>query len=163
MRGKASFTASGYCWTITACGIPTPSMKRKLPRRLWALAALLSLYPVFVLLFTWFHVLRSDFEGGRHGPLDAYRHALASATVSYTLGEWAVNLVTFIFERADKDSNKMDRHNNTLGASIGSRIKSFHEIEPAVRQSVLEGEVDTLEVGQARWLPERRWREGRFW
>jgi hypothetical protein len=106
---------------------------RKLLRRVSAFAALLSVYPICVLVFTWSHFLNSDFKGGRHGPLDAYRHALASATVSYTLGAWAVDAVTNIFEWNDRDSNKMDRHNNKIGASIGSSVRSFREIEPAVR------------------------------
>ena len=73
-----------------------------------------------MIVFTWSHVLRSDLKGGRHGQLDAYRHALASATVSYTVGEWAVSLTTWVFESGGKDSNKMDIHNNRIGAKIGS-------------------------------------------
>lgn len=137
--------------------------KRKTSRRLYALAALLSIYPVSVLVFTWSHVSRSDLEGGRHGQLDAYRHALASATVSHTLGEWAVDLVTCIFEWNDKQSNEMDRHNNRIGASIGSNVKSFREIEPAVRRAVLNGTVDSDDLDQITWLSSNKWRDGRFW
>jgi hypothetical protein len=102
-------------------------------------------------------------EGGRHGQLDAYRHSLASATVSYTLGEWAVNLVTRVFEWDDKDSNGMDRHNNRIGAGIGSRAKSFREIEPAVLKSVRKGAVNATEPNQITWLPVDKWRDGRLW
>ena len=107
--------------------------------------------------------MRSDLPGGRHGHLDAYRHSLASATVSYTLGEWAVNLVTSVFEWDDKDSNGMDRHNNRIGAGIGSRVESFHEIEPAVLQSVRKGAVNAANSNQITWLPANKWRDGRFW
>jgi hypothetical protein len=137
--------------------------KRKILRRLCAFAAVLSVYPVFVLVFTWSHVLRSDFGGGRHGQLDAYRHALASAVVSYTLGEWAVTTATGVLEWNDKDSNRMDRHNNRIGAAIGSSVESFREIEPAVRKSVLNGEVDTTDLSHITWLRESKWRDGRLW
>ena len=105
----------------------------------------------------------SDLKGGRHGPLDAYRHALASATVSYTLGAWAVDAVTNIFEWNDRDSNKMDRHNNKIGASIGSSVRSFREIEPAVRESVMNGAVDAMELNQITWLTPTKWRDVRLW
>lgn len=137
--------------------------KRKLLWRFCALAALIGAYPVCVLAFTWGHVLRSDLPGGRHGQLDAYRHALASATVSYTLGEWAVDLVTSVFEWDDKDSNEMDRHNNRIGAGIGSNAGSFREIEPAVLKSVRKGAVKATDPNQITWLPANKWRDGRLW
>jgi hypothetical protein len=137
--------------------------KRKRLRRFCALAALLSIYPFCVLSFIYSHVLSSDFEGGRNGKLDAYRHVLSSAIVSYTLGEWAVELVTSIFERDDKDSNKMDRHNNKIGASIGSKIESFWEIEPTVQKSVLNGGVGATDLDQITWLPATKWRDGKLW
>jgi hypothetical protein len=137
--------------------------KRNLLRMFGSLALVLSIYPLFVLSYTWSHVLSSDFEGGRHGPLDAYRHALASAVVSYTSGEWAVTAATSVLEWNDKDSNKMDRHNNRVGAKIGSRVESFREIEPAVRKAVLNGEVGTAEVNHITWLPQSEWRDGRLW
>ena len=120
-------------------------------------------YPLCVLAFTWSHVLRSDLSGGRHGQLDAYRHTLASATVSYTLGEWAVNLTTSVFEWDDKDSNKMDRQNNRIGAGIGSTVESFSEIEPAVLQSVRKGAVNSADLNQITWLSVQKWRDGRLW
>lgn len=82
--------------------------KRKiLLRRVAIFFLLLSIYPLCVLFYTWTHVFRSDLEGGRHGPLDAYPHALASAIVSYTLDERAVYLMTGLMESDGKDSNKM--------------------------------------------------------
>lgn len=137
--------------------------KRKTLRRFCAIAAVMSVYPLFVLVFTWSHVFKADFGGGRHGPLDAYRHALASALVSYTLGEWAVHAVTSVLEGNGKDSHRMDRHNNRIGAAIGSRVKSFTEIEPEVHRSVVNGEVDTTERSQITWLRKSQWREGHLW
>jgi hypothetical protein len=138
-------------------------MKPKLLRRACALAFLLSLYPVGVVAFTWSHVLRSDLKGGRNGQLDAYRHALASATVAYTLGEWAVNVTTWIFESGGKDSNKMDIHNNRIGARLGATAESFSEIEPSVRCAVLNGAVSSLDSHQITWLPSSHWRDGKLW
>ena len=137
--------------------------RRKLLIRISVFAALLGIYPLCVILFTWSNVLRSDFKGGRHGQLDAYRHVLASATVSYTLGEWAVNLVTRVFESNNKDSNRMDRHNNVIGGKIGSTVRSFRELEPAVQQSVMKGRTDATEPKQITWLPMAKWRDGNFW
>lgn len=147
--------------------MPNPSfteeMKRKLLRQACAFALLLSVYPIGVMVFTWSRVLRSDLKGGRHGPLDAYRHALASATVSYTLGEWAVSLTTWIFESSQKDSNKMDIHNNRIGAKIGSNCKSFGDLEPAVRQAVGDGETAAIDPAKITWLSPSNWRDGKLW
>jgi hypothetical protein len=65
--------------------------------------------------------MRSNFTGGRHGPLDAYRHTLASAVIGFTLGPRAVQWATWAMENAGKDANRMDRHNNLIGADIGAR------------------------------------------
>jgi preprotein translocase subunit SecF len=138
-------------------------MRRKLIRRACVIALLLGVYPVCIIAFTWSYVLKSDFKGGRDGQLDAYRHALASATVSYTLGKWAVSLTTWSFESGKKDSGKMDAHNNQIGAAIGSEVKSFYEIEPAVRQSVVNGNVDAINPGQITWLSPTKWRESKLW
>lgn len=137
--------------------------KRKLLLRLTALTLLLSIYPLCVLTYTWTCVFRSDLEGGRHGPLDAYRHALASAVVSYTLHERAVDLMTTLMESRGKDSNNMDRHNNRIGAQIGATSKSFRDLEPAVRQSVLNGTVNSTNATQITWLPKEKWRRARIW
>lgn len=137
--------------------------KRKLFLKLTALTILLSIYPLCVLTYTWTCVFRSNLEGGRHGPLDAYRHALASAVVSYTLHERAVDLMTTLMESRGKDSNNMDRHNNRIGAQIGATSKSFRDLEPAVRQSVLNGTVNSTNATQITWLPKEKWRRARIW
>ena len=137
--------------------------KKRLLLRVVILAVVLLIYPAFVLGYTWTYVLRSNLEGGRHGPLDAYRHALASAVVSHTLGEWAVNLVTTVFESSGKESNRMDRKNNSIGAAIGHSSESFAELEPRVREQVSSGAVLSEVVGQITWLPEERWRDSKFW
>lgn len=140
-------------------------MKRKRKWLLWTgvLALGLSLYPLFVLGFTYAHVFRSDLEGGRHGPLDAYRHALASSIVSYTLGESAVQVFTDFSESDEGDSHQMDRHNNRIGAKAGAEATSLCGLEPAVRQLVSKGTVNATDPDQITWLPEKKWSEGRFW
>ncbi|MGD9782552.1 MAG: hypothetical protein AB7V14_10435 [Kiritimatiellia bacterium] len=137
--------------------------KLKSLRGVGVLVVLLGVYPAMVLMYTWSCVLRSDLRGGRHGPLDAYRHALASSVVSYTLNESAVNLITVLFESKGKASNRMDSHNNRIGASLGTRAASFRDLEPTVRQSVLNGAVDAADLDQITWLPENKWRDGWIW
>lgn len=137
--------------------------KRKNLLRLTAVAAILSIYPLFVLIFTWTCVFQSDLKGGRHGPLDAYRHALASAIVSYTLDEGAADLVTRLMESNGRNSNTMDRHNNRIGAQIGAHSNSFQDLEPSVRQSVLNGTVNSTNTNQITWLPKEKWRDQRLW
>jgi hypothetical protein len=137
--------------------------KRKILLGLGALTLLLTIYPCFVLIYTWSCVFQSNLEGGRHGPLDAYRHALASAVVSHTLGEWAVNLMTNLMESAGKDSNNMDTHNNRLGSHIGASAKSFAVLEPSVRQFIANGAVNSTDTNQITWLPKEKWRTARMW
>ena len=134
--------------------------KRILLRGIGGLVLLLGIYPALVLVYTLSFVLRSDLRGGRHGPLDAYRHALASSVVAYTLNESAVDLVTALFESKGKASNRMDRHNNRIGASLGTRTASFRELEPSVRRLVSKGTVDSADLDQITWLPEEKWRDG---
>jgi hypothetical protein len=95
--------------------------------------------------------------------LDAYRHALASAVVSYTIGEWPVDLMTRLMERNHQASHEMDRHNNRIGARIGSSVQAFGQIEPAVRLAVRDGAVDAKDADQIRWLPKPEWRERKLW
>ena len=138
-------------------------MQRRLLKRAAVLALTPCLYPAGVIAFTWHHVLKSDFEGGRNGKLDAYRHSLASATVSYTLGEWAVDLTTWIFESGGKESNLMDTHNNRIGARLGTKAGSFCDIEPAVRQAVQNGHISATDSDQITSLPADKWRDSKFW
>jgi hypothetical protein len=131
--------------------------------RIIAVVLLASAYPAFVLGYTWSHVAHSNLSGGRHGPLDAYRHTLASAVVGFTLGLRAVEWATWAMESAGKDADRMDRHNNLIGAGIGMRARSFSEIEPAVRAQVLRGAVNAPDPGQVTWLPPERWGASRLW
>jgi hypothetical protein len=139
--------------------------KRKRPwlRRLVLLALILAVYPAFVLTYTWSHVLQSPLPGGRHGPLDAYRHTLASAVVAYTLDARAIDLVNSVMERRGKRANAMDIHNNLLGAGIGSRAARFSDIEPMVARSVAAGQIDAPSPDQTTWLPRDDWKEGFAW
>ena len=124
---------------------------------------LVSAYPAFVLGYTWSHVARSNLPGGRNGPLDAYRHTLASAVVAFTLSQRAVEWATSAMERGSKDANLMDRRNNQIGAAIGVRAHAFSEIEPAVQAEVLRGAVNAHDAVQVTWLPRERWRRSRLW
>lgn len=137
--------------------------RRKTLIRVVAVLTLISAYPLFVLSYTWGHVLTSDLPGGRGGPLDAYRHTLASAVVAYTLDKTVVDVVTGISERGGRDSNVMDRHNNRIGAVIGSRAGSFSEIESTVYAQVSDGEVNAISDNRTTWLPEDKWNKGVFW
>lgn len=139
------------------------NQKRKIRKNLVWVCVALGLYPLFVLIYTWVHVLQSSLEGGRHGPLDAYRHALASAVVAYTLGDPAVKLVTDLMESKGKESNRMDRHNNRIGALIGAHATSFAELEPSVRQKVSEGWAESKAPDCITWMPAAKWRSVKLW
>jgi len=137
--------------------------KPKLFLKLAAIALAICIYPLCVLIYTWTFLFQSDLEGGRGGPLDAYRHTLASAVVSYTVGEWGVKVTTFLMESSGKDSNKMDYHNNQIGAKIGSDAKSFKEIESKVYKRVLAGTAYSKNTNQITWLEKERWHDGKIW
>jgi hypothetical protein len=137
--------------------------KRKLILKLGALFFAICIYPLFVILYTWSYVAKSDLEAGGNGPLDAYRHTLASSVVSYTLGEWAVDLITDIFESKRTDSSNMDKHNNRIGEKIGSHVKSFKDLEPSVRKHVLSGTSYANDPNQTTWLGRHRWHDRIFW
>ena len=137
--------------------------RRKIQIRALAVSALICAYPLFVLSYTWWHVFSSDLPGGRGGPLDAYRHTLASAVVAYTLDDAVVEVITSLTERGGRDSNAMDRHNNRIGATIGSQAGSFAEIEPTVYAQVSDGEVNTQSDSRTTWLPEDRWGHASVW
>ena len=132
-------------------------------RRLALLALVLATYPTFVLTYTWSHVLQSPLPGGRHGPLDAYRHTLASAVVAYTFDARAIDLINGVMERRGRRSNAMDIHNNLIGAGIGSRAARFSDIEPQVARSVAAGRIDAPSPDQTIWLPPEDWKEGFAW
>ena len=135
----------------------------KLLSALAAIMLVLAAYPTFVLGYTWLKVAQSDLPGGRHGPLDAYRHTLASAVVAYTLNEGVVEWVTLKMERKDTATHRMDRHNNRIGAKIGSKAKRFRDIEPAVAKQVAEGRAMTGSPDQSTWLPKPLWKKGKMW
>lgn len=137
--------------------------KRRWRTGLVLIGMLLTAYPAFVLTYTWSHVLQSPLPGGRHGPLDAYRHTLASAVVAYTLDARAVGLVNGVMERRGRRSNAMDIHNNLIGARIGARAMRFSDIEPMVARSVASGSIDAASTDQTTWLPQSDWKEGFAW
>jgi len=66
-------------------------------------------------------------------------------------------------ETKGKDSNRMDSHNNLIGARIGSKSKSFLDLEPSVRKRVLDGTVNSTDENQITWLPKEKWSDARVW
>lgn len=143
-----------------------PGPSRATPRRRWLrrallLAALLALYPVFVLGTVYWATSQSGLPGGRHGPKDAYRHSLASATVAFTGSAHWVDWVTAVMEgdgRGDA-SRAMDRRNNRIGARIGARADSWKEMNAAVLQAVQAGGVTAEDEDSITWLPPERWQD----
>jgi len=137
-------------------------MMKRISKWLMVFILIASIYPLFVVGYTWSYVFRSDLQGGKNGPLDAYRHTLASAVVSYTAGETAVRFFTELVESKHSDSGIMDRHNNMIGAGIGSACSAFRDIEPAVKNAVRKGSVNAAEPEDITWMPETEWYKGRF-
>ena len=137
-------------------------MKQKL-RRIIIIALILAVYPVTVLTYTWSYVLNSDLEGGRRGPLDAYRHTLASAFVSYTIGSWAVDFTTYVCESDRTESGRMDIKNNRIGARIGAETKSIWDIESNVRKAIKAGDVLSKDPEQITWCPKEKWSDSKLW
>jgi hypothetical protein len=136
----------------------------KIPKK-YLLAAILSpfIYSAFVLSFVWWHCLTSPLQHGRNGPLDAYRHTLASAVVAYTSSPKVVSLVSRMTENHGTSTNVMDKHNNKIGAQIGARAKSFTDINNAVLAQVSQGCVNATLATQSTWLPEKYWGDRLFW
>ncbi len=140
-----------------------PMKKKRRRLQLLLLVALLAAsYPTFVLTYTWSRVLKSELPGGRHGPLDAYRHTLASAVVAYTLNQDVVRLVNKFMEKRGKRSNTMDIHNNLVGATIGAHSVHFADIEPAVKAAISAGAVHATQPGQVTWLEPDKWQDGKL-
>jgi hypothetical protein len=123
----------------------------------------MSLYPALILGYTWFHVANAQFPGGRNGPLDAYRHTLASAVVAYTLDKRVVNAVSTVMESQNNRSNLMDKHNNRIGANIGTEAVSFSDIQPAVMNAVNQGTNNAKSPSQVTWLTSEYWKESTLW
>lgn len=121
------------------------------------------MYPICILSYVWLQVLNSPFQGGRNGPLDAYRHTLASAVVAFTLSPLAVECVTVLMERGNTPSNMMDRHNNRIGAIIGQDSDSLFNLQTTVEQAVRTGNVNANNANQITWLPKKDWLPGKFW
>ena len=133
-------------------------------RYVFALALVLVVsYPASVLAFTWTHVLMSDLEGGRNGPLDAYRHTLASAFVAYTFAPSAVQFVSYVMENNAKRSSAMDRHNNSIGAKIGENAARLTDLQPLVAVAIKNGAINAQHPQQSTWLPKEDWRPGKLW
>ncbi|MFD0727138.1 DUF6973 domain-containing protein [Lysobacter brunescens] len=148
-----------------------PAATSRAPRRRWlrrllVVAVLLGGYPAFVLGSVYLATSRSDLPGGRHGPKDAYRHTLASATVAFTGSPRWVDWVTAVMEgdahrhtgRSDA-ARAMDAHNNRIGARIGAGAESWNEMNAAVLQAVQAGGVAVEDEDRITWLSSERWQD----
>lgn len=143
---------------------PASRPRRLRLRRLRAAALFaiaLSVYPAFVLGTVYATTLRSDLPGGRHGPKDAYRHSLASATVAYTGSPRWVEWVTAVMENGGDGGpdRAMDAHNNRIGARIGADAQSWAGMRAAVLAAVEAGGIEAQDDDRITWLPPERWQE----
>jgi hypothetical protein len=134
-------------------------------RRCLLALVVLAAYPAFVLGTVYVATSRSELPGGRHGPKDAYRHALASATVAYTGSSRWVDWVTAVMEgdgRGDA-ARAMDARNNRIGARIGAAATSWNGMNAAVLRAVQAGGVtvedEGVEEDRITWLPRERWQD----
>lgn len=136
-----------------------PRLRRLRTVALFAIA--LGVYPAFVLGTVYATTLRSDLPGGRHGPKDAYRHSLASATVAYTGSPRWVEWVTAVMENGGQGGpdRAMDAHNNRIGARIGAGAESWAGMRAAVLAAVEAGGVEAENDDRITWLPPERWQE----
>ena len=135
--------------------------RRRWLRRGIAAICVCALYPAFVLATVYATTSQSGLPGGRHGPRDAYRHSLASATVAYTGSPRWVHWVTAVMENGGQgdDAHAMDAHNNLLGARIGTEAQSWRGMRTAVLAAVQAGGVDVQDPNRITWLPQTRWQE----
>jgi hypothetical protein len=133
--------------------------RRRLRRRLSIGLAVLAAYPAFVFVSVYAHWFSVGLPGGRDGPADAYRHALASATVAYTASPCFVDWTTWVMERDGEGSasRAMDAHNNRIGARIGANAPSWDAMQAAVLQAVREGAINADRAEKITWLPRERW------
>lgn len=136
-----------------------PRLRRLRTVALFAIA--LGVYPAFVLGTVYATTLRSDLPGGRHGPKDAYRHSLASATVAYTGSPRFVEWVTAVMENGGDGGpdRAMDAHNNRIGARIGANAESWAGMRAAVLAAVEAGGIEAEDDDRITWLPPVRWQE----
>ncbi len=140
----------------------TDDRRRRIVRRcLWVLAVLLA-YPLALVGATYAITLSSGLPGGSHGPCDAYRHALASAFVAYTLSPNCVEWVTDCMEGEDPEaSHVMDAHNNRVGIRVAASATSLADLIGKVRRAVERGaEIAPRTLSDRRrivWLPEEEW------
>ncbi len=121
------------------------------------------LYAFLVLSYVWWQCYQSNLPGGKYGPLDAYRHTLASAVVAYTSSPLLVKTITVIMERKHWPIDKMDEHNNAIGIRIGLQVHAFSTIENTVKTQITYGKINATNAQQTTWLARENWKENRFW
>jgi hypothetical protein len=140
----------------------TISFKKLKSIFLWSVF-LSALYGLSVLSYVWWHCVNSNLPGGKYGPLDAYRHTLASAVVAYSSSPKLVIIITKIMEGKGRPIDKMDQHNNAIGAAIGEQADSLSSLEQCVKNQILKGTTNTQNIMQSTWLSKVFWRENIFW
>lgn len=142
--------------------LPEPSRPRR-TARWWRIGfAVLLAYPLLLIGSTYAITLASGLPGGSNGPCDAYRHALASALVAYTISPRCVEWVTDWMESdEDEAAHRMDAHNNRVGARLAGSSTSLVQLLARVRRAVDRGTVleDHFAYDRTRivWLPEEEW------
>jgi hypothetical protein len=143
---------------VNAGARPSP---RKRWRRVIVAALVLGAYPAFVVAATYWHFFQAQFPGGRNGPADAYRHALASAIVAYTLSPRCVDWVTAVMEHDGEGhpARAMDAHNNRLGARIGANADGWDAMQQAVLAAVKNGAIDARSPDQITWRAPSAWQD----
>lgn len=124
---------------------------------------LATLYPILVLSFVWWHCYQSPLTGGTNGPLDAYRHTLASAVVAYTTSPKLVEITTFWMENKNQPANLMDQHNNAIGAKIGIHANALSNLPSIVTTQILRGKVNSSNPNQITFMPKSWWKDSLLW
>lgn len=126
------------------------------------------LYCFFIFGTVYYNVWNSGLQGGGNGPQDAYRHSLASALVAHTLHPSCIELVIHVMEKDGTGgfANKMDAHNNRVGANIGANVSwSFNSVSTVikkVRTAVDNGAIQTTNPKQITWMPKKYWQKRRW-
>lgn len=132
-------------------------IKLLLTKKKYLFVFLLLISPFFMFIAT-MHGLafNSGLSGYRGGPMDAFRHSLASAYVARYVGKWAVVTFTDFTERNHSSKyDVMDMHNNNVGVLIGT--SDTKDIYDEVKLRVSRGKINSQEAHVITWLPENKW------
>ncbi len=116
------------------------------------------LFPVIFLIYFYISAMQTGLPGRRGGPQDAFRHSYASAVVARYTHSNVVKILTNILESNSEDSyDLMDRHNNAIGAKIGSSDLPIYE---TLLNKIKQGSVSAYDKNTLMWLPSDHWSNG---